>query len=49
MTVVGAVGSHLSNLTKLALHVAGLQPFKVDASRPATLIQGKVVKSIFWP
>ncbi|XP_077973667.1 uncharacterized protein LOC120348568 isoform X2 [Styela clava] len=36
MTVVGAVGSHLSNLTKLALHVAGLQPFKVDASRPAT-------------
>lgn len=36
MTIVGAVGSHLSNLTRLALHVAGLQPFKVDASRPAT-------------
>ena len=33
MVVVGAVGSHLSQLARLALHVADLRPFPIDSSR----------------
>jgi len=34
MVVVGAVGSHLTQLTRLALHVADLRPSPIDSSRP---------------
>nr|CAB3238692.1 dynein heavy chain 8, axonemal-like [Phallusia mammillata] len=34
MVIVGAVGSHLTQLTRLALHVADLRPSPIDSSRP---------------
>ena len=36
MVVVGAVGSHLTQLTRLALHVSELRPITIDSSRPTS-------------
>ena len=36
MVIVGAVGSHLTQLTRLALHVADLRPVVIDSSRPTS-------------
>ncbi|CAK8694917.1 unnamed protein product [Clavelina lepadiformis] len=34
LVLIGAVGSHLTQLTRLALHLAAMRPFPIDTSRP---------------
>jgi len=40
MLLVGAVGSHLTTLCQLALHVADVQTLKIDTSKQSNFFDG---------